>query len=97
MRVPWICSLLYPFKKWSLRQTRGDSVLTERASLLAGQLGLKNIKDVSRDLFEAIRRITEMPNLGSNREEFASQFLVPTLAKTQVVYEELREDVFGSD
>ena len=74
-----------------------ETVLTERVSLLAGQLGPKNIKDVSRKLFEAIRRVTELPNLGSNREEFASQFLVPALAKTQVVYEELREDVFGSD
>ena len=74
-----------------------ETVLTKRDSLLAGQLGPKNIKDVSRKLFEAIRRITELPYLGSNREEFASQFLAPALTKTQVVYEELREDVFGSD
>ena len=68
-----------------------ETVLTERVSLLAGQLGPKNIKDVSRNLFEAIRRITELPNLGSNREVFALQFLVPALAKTQVVYKELRK------
>ena len=74
-----------------------ETVLRERESLVDGQIGPKNIKDVSRKLFEAIRRITRLPNLGSNREEFASQFLVPALAKTRVVYEELREDVFGSD
>ena len=39
---------------------------------------------------------TGLPNLGNNRAEFASQFLVPALRKTQVVYEELWEDVFGS-
>ena len=51
-----------------------ETILSARDSLLAGQLGPKNIKDVSRKLFEAIRRITELPNLGSNREEFALQF-----------------------
>ena len=51
----------------------------------------------SRDLFAAIRSDTGLPNLGNNREEFASQFLVPALGKTLVVYQELREDVFGSD
>ena len=51
---------------------------------------------MSRQLFAFIRSTTELPNLGNNREEFASQFLVPALRKTQVVYEELREDVFGS-
>ena len=38
------------------------------------QLGPNNIKDVSRDLFAAIRSDTRLPNLGKNREEFASQF-----------------------
>ena len=73
-----------------------ETVLREREALVGGQLGPKNIKDVSRKLFEEIRRVTRLPNLGNNREEFAVQFLVPALAKTQVVYKELREDVFGS-
>ena len=63
---------------------------------MGGQLGPQNIKDVSRKLFEAIRRVTRLPNLGSNREEFASRFLVSALVETQVVYQELQEDVFGS-
>ena len=73
-----------------------ETVVSRRESLLIGQLGPKNIKDVSRDLFAAIRSDTGLPNLGNNREEFASQFLVPALGKTHVVYQELREDVFGS-
>ena len=72
------------------------TVLREREELVGRQLGPQNIKDVSRKLFEAIRRVTRLPNLGDNREEFASQFLVSALVKTQVVYQELREDVFGS-
>ena len=53
-----------------------ETALSERESLVNGQLGPKNIKDVSRDLFAAIRSATGLPNLGNNREEFASQFLV---------------------
>ena len=70
--------------------------MSKRGSLLNGQFGPKNIKDVSRDLFAAIRSETALPNLGNNREEFASQFLVPALGKTHVVYQKHREDVFGS-
>ena len=73
-----------------------DMVLSRRELLLSGQLGPKNIKDVSRDLFAAIRSETGLRNLGNNREEFALQFLVPALGKTHAVYQELREDVFGS-
>ena len=73
-----------------------ETVLREREALVGGQRGPKNIKDVSRKLFEKIRLVTSLPYLGNNRDEFAFQFLVPALAKTQVVYKELREDVFGS-
>ncbi len=77
-------------------ETVVEKVLNERGSLVNGQLGPKNIKDVSRDLFTAIRSATGLPNLGNNREEFALQFLVPALGQTPNVYGELREDVFGS-
>ena len=73
-----------------------DSVLNERESLLDGQSGPPRIKDVSRQLFEAIRKSTRLPNLGNSRQQFASQFLVPALRKTRDVYEELRGDVFGT-
>jgi len=70
-------------------------VLNERASLVSGQAGPVNVKDVSRKLFEKIRDATRMRNLGNTRDEFASQHLVPALRDTPGVYEELREDVFG--
>ena len=78
-------------------ETVVETIVSKRESLLIGQPGAKNIKDVSRDLFAAIRSDTGLPNLGNNREEFASQFLIPALGKTLVVYQELREDVFGLD
>ena len=71
-----------------------ETVLSKREALVSGQAGPKNIKDVSRQAFDAIRQDTGLPNLGNDREEFASQFLVPALRKTHVAYEELREDVF---
>ena len=73
-----------------------ETVLSKRESLVNGQPGLKSIKDVSQQLFAEIRKSTGLPNLGNNREQFASQFLVPALRKTHVVYGEIREDVFGS-
>ena len=73
-----------------------EKVLNERESLVSGQAGPNNIKDVSRDLFAMIRRVTELSNLGNSREEFVCEFLVPALGKTPGVYDKLREDVFGS-
>ena len=74
-----------------------ERILGERESLVNGQAGPKNIKDVSRQVFAAIRRETRLPNLGNRREEFALQFLVPALRKTPAVYRELREDLFSAD
>ena len=84
-----------------LREMNGDEavaekVLSDRETLVNGQPGPTNIKDVSRQIFAAIRGATGLPNLGNSLDEFALQFLVPALRKTPVVYEELREDVFSS-
>ena len=78
------------------REAAVEKVLNERESLVSGQAGPNNIKDVSRDLFAMIRRVTELSNLGNSREEFACEFLVPALGKTPGVYDKLGEDVFGS-
>ena len=56
-----------------------EDVLNERTSLMNGQAGPVNVKDVSRKLFAKIRDATRLPNLGNTREEFASQHLVPAL------------------
>lgn len=73
-----------------------EKVLNKRNELVSGQTGPSNIKDVTRDLFETIREVSQLPNLGNKREEFALQYLVPALGKTPSVYKELQEDVFGS-
>jgi len=73
-----------------------DKILDERRNLLANQQGPENIKDITRDLFEKIRQITELRTLGNSRVEFALQYLVPALRQTQEVYNELKEDVFGT-
>ncbi len=72
-----------------------EAVLNERRSLLNGQAGPVNVKDISRKLFERIRNATKLQNLGNTREEFALQHLVPALRETPSVYGELRKDVFG--
>ena len=74
-----------------------EKVLDRRQSLLDGQTGPKKIKDVSREMFAMIRDETGLSNLGNSREQFAAQFLVPALGNTPDVYQELREDVFGSN
>ena len=70
-------------------------VLEERDSLLNAQAAPANIKEVSQQLFEKIRKATGLANLGNRRSEFALQFLVPALRATPNVYCELREDVVG--
>ena len=72
-----------------------DKVLEKQVALLTQNPGPPNIKDSSQGLFEFIRRTTKIPNLGSSREAFAVEFLVPALSGTPSVLEELREDIFG--
>lgn len=72
------------------------AILNVRDRLLENQDGPVNTKDVSRELFDLIRRTTRLPNLGNSREEFALQFLVPALSRTDEVIGELQQDIFGS-
>ncbi len=77
-------------------ETTITDILKAKNDIILNQPGPVNIKDVSRDLFDMIRNTSRLPNLGNSRKEFALQFLVPALCKTQIVFDELREDVFGS-
>ena len=84
----------------AVAQLSGDRVDGDRRALVecleCYEVGEPtNIKDVSRQLFTEIRNATKLANLGNNREQFAAQFLLPALRSTHMVYEELREDVFG--
>ncbi len=71
-------------------------ILDAQQNLLASQSGPENIKDITRNLFDKIRKISKLPNLGNDRKEFALQHLVPALCSTQEVYKELKEDVFNT-
>lgn len=53
-----------------------------------------DIKQVTRELFEYIKKTTMIRNLGNRRSEFALQYLVPALKRTPEVLKELEEDVF---
>ena len=59
-----------------------EKVLRKRESLVNGQLGPKNIKDISQQLLTTIRSTTGLSNLGNNREQFVTQFLLPALRST---------------
>jgi len=87
-----LCTFL---KSHGCEETTVAKVLSARDQLLNSQTGPANVKDVSRQLFDTIRKVTKLPNLGNNRQEFALEFLVPALRETEVVFNELREDVFG--
>lgn len=71
-----------------------DTILAKRECLIDANPKGNDVKSVSRDLFDFIKKTTHIPNLGRRREEFAKEFLVPALKKTHSVYKELRADVF---
>lgn len=71
-----------------------NAILAKRECLIDANQKANDVKSVSRDLLDFIKKTTHIPNLGRTREEFAKEFLVPALKKTRSVYEELRADVF---
>ena len=51
-------------------------------------------KDRTRNLFDFIKKSTQLSNLGNKRDEFALYHLAPALRQTPTVYKELRADIF---
>ena len=72
-----------------------QQVISARKSLLEETDGNWNSKHVSRKIFQSVKDITGLHNLGNTREEFALQYLVPALKHTPAVYQEISQDVFG--
>jgi len=72
-----------------------EEIIRVRDNIMSSQSKPSNVKDVSREIFNKIRRISGVPNLGNSREEFALQFLVPALRRTEEVFDEIRQDVLG--
>lgn len=71
-----------------------NAILAKRECLIDANPKGNDVKSVSRDLLDFIKKTTHIPNLGRTREEFVKAFLVPALKNTHSVYEELRADVF---
>ena len=53
-----------------------------------------DMKKVTQQLLEHIKKSTKITNLGNSRTEFATQHLVPALKQTPAIRGELQEDVF---
>ena len=73
-----------------------SSVLNERTRILEDQEKPRKIRKGSQELFNFIKKNTDIENLGRNRDEFISQFLVPALKNTDEVFRELRKEIFES-
>lgn len=71
-----------------------DNVLQKRRQLLDCAVRPEDVKSISRDLFQYIKKTTRVPNLGNRREEFALQHLVPALQETPYVFQELSGAIF---
>ena len=74
-----------------------DAVLNKRQDLLDHSQMPDDVKSVTCELFEYIRGVAELPQLGRRREGFALSYLVPALHETPSVFQELLEDVFPKD
>lgn len=72
-----------------------DSILAQYEKLLSGNtIKDADVKALSQQLLQIIRKSTQLPNLGNRREEFALEHLVPALKLTHSVYQELLDDIF---
>ena len=89
--------VLKTFLKLNEKEDLTGSILSKHKTLLSGQTKESaDLKKVSRQIFEIIKKSTRIPYLGNTREEFALEHLVPALKKTESVYQELRDDIFPS-
>ena len=72
-----------------------DNLLCKRQQLMDGAARPEDVKSISRDLFQYIKSVTRIPNLGNRREEFALQHLVPALLETPCPFQELSDAIFA--
>lgn len=86
--------VLKTFLKENDKEELQSDILEMRDKLLATSEVNDDVKAVSRDLFDYIKRQTRIPMLGHKRVGFALAHLVPALMETPCVFQELLEDVF---
>lgn len=87
--------VLRTFLKMIDKEQFTNSIIEQRnALLLTDQASGDNVKAISRELFDHIKRTTRQGDLGNTREEFAKQHLIPALKGTSHVFQELQKDIF---
>ncbi len=86
--------VLRTFLKMQGKADLADCILKKRLDLLSCSPMPDDVKSVTQELFEYIRRSTRITQLGRKREDFAISYLVPALRETQGVFQELFEDIF---
>ena len=87
--------VLRTFLKVNGREEMAESIFEHRAQLLANSTSTgDDVKKITQNLFDHIRKSTGLQFLGNSRKEFALQHLVPSLKQTPCVFQELYKDVF---
>ena len=89
--------VLKTFLRMNNKEECTKSILEiHEADLLAGSaMAEANLtKDKTRNLFDCIKKSTQLSHLGNKRDGFALYHLAPALKRTPSVYQELRADVF---
>ena len=87
--------VLKTFLSLKMKEDLAESILNQYDKLLSGEtIENADVKKVSRELFEIIKKSTRISHLGNSREEFALDHLVPALKETPSVYQELHAEIF---
>ena len=84
------------FLKQTGNENQSDEVYNEHEDVYGeGDFMTRDIKSKTGQIFETLKRVTDIDTLGRNKNEFAKFHLIPALLAAPIVLEELREDVFG--
>ena len=87
--------VLRTFLVMNNREQLASDISGKYQALLSGASSeYGDLKQITRELFEYIKKTTHIDNLGNSRSEFALQHLVPALKRTSEVLKELEEDIF---
>ena len=91
-------AVLRTFLKNIEKECDAENILKKRSSLLQNyDKTSEDVKSISRELLEFIRKTTKCGDLGNTRKEFAMEYLVPALKETFDVFEDIRADIFPQE
>ncbi|MCS1408772.1 MAG: hypothetical protein M2R45_01949 [Verrucomicrobia subdivision 3 bacterium] len=72
-----------------------EEILDYQSSLLPSGISVSDMKNVTQQVLNRIKRSTHLGHLGNACKEFALQHLVPALKETTSVFQELESDIFS--